>query len=75
MVHFHVDPDSLTAAAEVARRQHDHVGAVSDYIDGACSRFDAFSGRAQLVPGHGRTSHWNVHLPREPAPLKPGSGA
>jgi hypothetical protein len=60
MVHFQVDPDSLTAAAEVARRQHDHVGAVSDYIDSACSRFDAFSGVLNLFEGNYRDTVHNA---------------
>ena len=60
MVQFHVDPDSLTAAAEVARRQHDHVGAVSDYIDGACSRFDAFSGVLNIFEGNYRDTVHNA---------------
>ena len=60
MVHFEVDPDSLTAAAEVAGRQHDHVGAVSDYIDGACSRFDAFSGVLNIFEGNYRDTVHNA---------------
>lgn len=60
MVHFQVDPDSLTAAAEVAGRQHDHVGAVSDYIDTACSRFDAFSGVLNIFEGSYRDTVRNA---------------
>jgi hypothetical protein len=60
MVHFEVDPDSLTAAAEVARRQHGHVGAVSDYIDSTCSRFDAFSGVLTIFEGNYRDTVTNA---------------
>lgn len=44
MSQFEVDPDSLTASAEVARRQRDHLYAIDGYVASACSRFEAFSG-------------------------------
>ncbi len=52
MTHFEVDPDSLTAAGEVARRQADHVEATASYIGSVCSRFDAFSGVLSLFLGN-----------------------
>ena len=48
---FRVDPDALTAAAEVASRQHDHVGTIDDYISSSCSNFGAFSGVLNLFQG------------------------
>ena len=52
MVHFDVDPDSLVAAAEVARRQGDHVQSTAHYIGGELSRFDAFRGVLNLFRGN-----------------------
>ncbi len=52
MTHFEVDPDSLTAAGEVASRQHDHIAATGSYIGSVCSRFDAFSGVLSLFLGN-----------------------
>lgn len=46
-----VDPDSLTAASEVARRQHGHLQSISDYIAGWCGQFGAFSGVLNLFEG------------------------
>jgi len=60
VVHFEVDPDSLTAAAEVARRQDGHVGSVSRYIDSTCSRFDAFSGVLNIFEGSYRATVENA---------------
>jgi len=60
MVHFEVDPDSLTAAAEVARRQRGHVAGVSGYIDSTCSRFDAFSGVLKIFEGSYRETVHNA---------------
>ncbi len=48
---FHVDPDALTAAAEVASRQHDHVATIDDYISSSCTNFGAFSGVLNLFQG------------------------
>lgn len=48
---FRVDSDALTAAAEVASRQHEHVGTIDDYISSSCSNFGAFSGVLNLFQG------------------------
>lgn len=50
----HIDPDSLTAVATVARRQHGHLGAVADYIADSCSQFGAFTGVLDLFEGQYR---------------------
>lgn len=49
-----VDPDSLTAVAEVADRQRGHLADVSDFIADACSQFGAFSGVLNLFEGQYR---------------------
>ncbi len=51
MVAFEVDPDSLVAAAEVARRQGEHVQSTAAYIGGPNSRFEAFRGVLSLFRG------------------------
>jgi hypothetical protein len=56
MTELYVDPDGLTAVAEVARRQHDHVGRVTDYISSTCGRFDAFSGVLNIFEGSYRST-------------------
>ncbi len=48
---FQVDPDALTAASRLASRQHDHIGAIDDYISASCSNFGAFSGVLNLFQG------------------------
>lgn len=48
---FQVDPDALTAASRLAGRQHDHIGAIDDYIRTSCSNFGAFSGVLNLFQG------------------------
>lgn len=48
---FQVDPDALTAASRLATRQHDHIGAIDDYIGASCSNFGAFSGVLNLFQG------------------------
>jgi uncharacterized protein YukE len=50
-VSFQVDPDALTASSKVASRQHEHIGAIDDYITSSCSNFGAFSGVLNLFQG------------------------
>ncbi|MEO5711417.1 MAG: hypothetical protein ABIQ59_16535 [Nocardioidaceae bacterium] len=51
MVHFEVDPDSLTAAGKVADRQQTHLSRVKDYVGDVCSDTGAFSGVLQIFLG------------------------
>ncbi|QIK67711.1 hypothetical protein G7072_16365 [Nocardioides sp. HDW12B] len=51
MGEFTVDPDSLTASAEVGRRQAEHLAKVDGYISSACSRFEAFTGVLSFFQG------------------------
>lgn len=48
---FQVDPDALTASSRLATRQHDHIGAIDDYISASCSNFGAFTGVLDLFQG------------------------
>ncbi len=51
MTGFEVDPDSLTAAAQLAERQHGHLASTSGYVDSVCGRTGAFSGVLNLFQG------------------------
>jgi len=48
---FEVDPDSLTAASRVAKRQDRHLRQIHDYVSSTCSNFGAFSGVLNLFEG------------------------
>lgn len=45
---FDVDPDSLVAASELARRQQGHLARIESYISSACSQTGAFTGVMDL---------------------------
>ena len=51
MTGFEVDPDSLSAAAALAERQHGHLSTTAGYVDHVCGRTGAFSGVLNLFRG------------------------
>lgn len=53
---FDVDPDALTAASRVARRQDRHLGKIKSYVGDACSDFGAFQGVLNLFEASYRSA-------------------